>query len=73
MGVSECNEWVFTFGFGQPSAGHCVRIKGTFDEARAKMFKKYGTEWSMQYSAEEWAQIEQKPHRWYPIETEIPF
>ena len=46
--------WFFTFGYGQPHAGHYVRIYGTFDSAREKMFRKYGSAWGFQYSEEEW-------------------
>ena len=46
--------WIFTFGTGQPHAGHYVRIYGTFDSAREKMFRKYGSAWGFQYSEEEW-------------------
>lgn len=46
--------WVFTFGAGQKHEGHFVRISGTFEEARAEMFARYGKEWAFQYSEEEW-------------------
>lgn len=46
--------WVFTFGLGQKHAGHFVRICGSFDEARAEMFARYGREWAFQYSEQEW-------------------
>lgn len=44
--------WVFTFGSGHEHEGHYVKIKGTFEEARAKMFERYGTAWAFQYSDE---------------------
>lgn len=35
-------DWIFTFGCGQEHAGHYVKIHGTYDEARAEMFRRYG-------------------------------
>lgn len=49
--------WVFTFGCGQPNAGHYVVIEGEFFEARRKMMERYGRQWSMQYSEREWERI----------------
>lgn len=46
--------WVFTFGCGQPNAGHFVRIKGTFEDAREEMFRRYGKHWAYQYSEAQW-------------------
>lgn len=46
--------WVFTFGCGHEHEGHYVKIKGTFEEARAKMFERYGNAWAFQYSEEAW-------------------
>lgn len=46
--------WYFTFGCGQEHAGHYVKIKGTFSEARAKMFDRFGDKWAFQYSEQEW-------------------
>lgn len=34
--------------------GHYVKFYGTFDEARKKMFDKYGPHWAFQYSEAEW-------------------
>lgn len=48
--------WVFTFGCGQRHAGHFVRLSGTHDEAREKMFRLFGEEWCWQYSEEQWAE-----------------
>lgn len=57
--------WIFTFGCGQQHAGFYVKIWGTFGEARQKMFDKYGSEWSFQYSEEKWKEIENDPRAWY--------
>jgi len=46
--------WYMTFGWTQKHAGFYVKIYGTFNEARKKMFDKYGREWSFQYSEDEW-------------------
>lgn len=73
MRVNKCNEWVFTFGCGQPNAGHCVRIKGNYGEARSKMCERYGTVWAFQYAADEWDEWKKNPQRAWMMETEIPF
>lgn len=51
--TGECN-WIFTFGNGQKHAGHYVKIYGTFWTARSEMFRRYGKDWSLQYSEDEW-------------------
>ena len=66
--------WYFTFECGQKYAGHYVRIFGTFDEARKKMFDRYGSEWCLQYFEAEWKSYEEKcraEHREWMIETEL--
>ena len=65
------NEWVFTFGIGQPLAGYCIRIAGTYGEARAKMWEQFGDRWAFQYGAEEWDEMKKNPNRIYPMEKEI--
>ena len=61
--------WIFTFGCGQKYCNKYVRIFGTFDSARAKMFEKYGEEWAFQYTEEEWADWEKRRPAYLPIET----
>lgn len=63
--------WIFTFGCGQEHAGKCVRIKGSFAEARAKMIERYGINWAFQYSTEEWEKYKNDPNRWWKMEEEI--
>lgn len=63
--------WIFTFGCGQKHAGKYVKIRGTFDSARRKMFDKYGYDWSIQYSEEEWEKIKSNPDRRWPMEEEL--
>lgn len=70
MNAVEC-WWIFTFGCGQQHAGRYVRIWGTFDEARRKMFEKFGREWSVQYSEVDWNRMKNDPNRKYAIETEM--
>jgi hypothetical protein len=52
-------EWIFTFGFGQPHANGFTRIFGTFNSAREEMFRRYGRQWSMQYPTEAAAGVEE--------------
>lgn len=42
--------WYFTFGYGHVHPNKFVIIYGTHGSARAEMFRRYGKEWSMQYS-----------------------
>lgn len=63
--------WIFTFGSGQQYAGHYVKIKGTWDSAREKMFAKYGKDWGFQYSEKEWEKFENDPDRLWPMEKEL--
>jgi hypothetical protein len=47
--------YYFTFGFGQKHAdGFHVIEAITYKEARARMFDRFGKEWSMQYAEDEW-------------------
>lgn len=55
--------WIFTFGFEQAHPGKYVKVYGDFDEARNKMCLKYGKNWCMQYSPEEWGKIEKRNPR----------
>lgn len=63
--------WIFTFGCGQENAGKYVKIRGTFQEARAKMFEKYGEEWAFQYSEKNWEEMKADKTRMYRMETEL--
>lgn len=62
------NYWCFTFGYGQEYAGHYVKVKGTYGEARQKMFDKYGDKWCFQYSEDEWSEMENDPNRYWEME-----
>ena len=68
----EHTEWVFTFGSGQyPFNSKCVRIHGTYGDARKKMFDLVGSKWGFQYSAEQWDEMKNDKSRIYPLEEEI--
>ena len=68
--MSEEKRWyIFTFGCGQQHANQYVRIYGTFGSARQKMFDRYGSEWSFQYTQEEWDDWERRRPPYLPIET----
>jgi len=56
--------YIFTFGVGQPHAGHFVKLAGTLNETREEMFRLFGDAWSFQYKyakgmelIEEWRYI----------------
>ena len=51
-------EYYFTFGFNQPHEGcyHIIKANSS-NEARAEMFSKFGTKWSMQYNSAEEAGV----------------
>ena len=58
--------WIFTFFCdGTEKEGKCVKIKGTYGEARAKMIDKYGTHFAFQYSEKEWERDWNDPNRIY--------
>ena len=69
--MTEPQWWIFTFGSGQPNAGHYVKFYGTYGEARDKMFEKYGIDWGFQYSEEEWLEDLNNPNRTWTMETEL--
>jgi len=51
-------EYVFTFGFGQPHENCYHVIKANhWEEARMKMFERFGNKWSMQYESKEQAGV----------------
>ena len=56
--IESPQEWIFTFGCGQPNDKRFVRITGTYVSAREEMFRRYGRKWSMQYSSEEKAGVQ---------------
>lgn len=47
-------KWYFTFGSGQKHNGKYFVIVGISENARRKMFERFGPKWSMQYSEEQW-------------------
>ncbi len=71
MEYDKTREWIFTFGFGQPNEGKCVRIQGDYGEARKKMMDLYGPEWGFQYPAEQWEEWKKDPDRAWMMEKEV--
>lgn len=63
--------WYFTFGAGHEHAGTYVRIQGSYNSARDKMFEKYGSKWAFQYPESEWKKMVNNKHRLYSLETEL--
>lgn len=49
-------EWLFTFGSGQQHDGRFVRIFGSFEDARERMCRVFGTAWCDQY---DWRRFDQ--------------
>jgi hypothetical protein len=52
--TEEEQNWYFTFGFGQRHNGKFVKIFGTCDSTRKKMFEQFGDKWSFQYPPKRW-------------------
>lgn len=52
-------KWYFTFGFGQPHENcyHVIEAENS-NEARNKMFERFGKKWSFQYDSAEAAGVE---------------
>lgn len=50
-------DWYFTFGCNQAHEGYYHVINGTKDEAREKMFQRFGAKWSMMYESAEAAGV----------------
>lgn len=70
IGLKEQPEWwIFTFGYGQENEGKFVRIHGTYESARGKMFSEFGDKWAFQYSQEEWDDWKKRCPEYIPVET----
>lgn len=67
-------DYIFTFGVDKDiygdNAGHYVKIHGTYDSAREKMFEMYGKNWAFQYDADEYFEYFKK-NPWVPMEKEL--
>ena len=61
--------WIFTFCADSPNGGRCVRLRGTYGNARLKMFELFGDKWAFQYREDAWKR-NQKLYN-YMLETEI--
>lgn len=62
-GMRDEREWIFTFGFKHIHSGtqmrdRFVRIRGTFEDARAVMVQRFGKTWAFQYESEEEAGVQ---------------
>lgn len=61
--MTDQRDWIFTFGFdhfaedGTTLRNRFVRIHGTYDEARAEMFRLFGRKWAFQYASEDEAGV----------------
>ena len=53
-----CQDWWFTFGWGQPHHNCYVIIHGTRESARQEMIIRYGQRWAMQYGSAKEAGVE---------------
>lgn len=68
--MSESKKWyIFTFGVGQEHEGHYIKIYGTYDSAREKMFEMYGDKWAFQYDEERWQKWEHERPDWMKPEV----
>jgi hypothetical protein len=47
--LTEQEEWLFSFGYGQAHPNKYVRIKGSWSEARDEMVRRHGIKWAFQY------------------------
>lgn len=64
--------WIFTFLCdGTEKEGKCVKIKGTYGEARGKMIDKYGTHFAFQYPERLWEKQWNDMQRVYALEDII--
>lgn len=64
--------WIFTFLCdGTEKEGKCVKIKGTYGEAREKMIDKYGTHFAFQYPERLWEKQWNDMQRVYALEDII--
>ncbi len=60
-------DWCFTFcGYHTHHTGYVI-IRGTWTEARTKMFDEFGTHWGFQYTSKEEAEVD----RWGLKEVKI--
>jgi hypothetical protein len=50
-------DWYFTFPQEHKYKNGYVRIVGTYSSARKEMFRRFGSNWAMQYSSAETAGV----------------
>lgn len=51
---NKCYTWYFTFGLGSKYPRKYVKIIGSYDYARKRMFDIFGSDWAFQYSEDAW-------------------
>lgn len=59
--------WYFTYGVDHEYSNYYTKIKGTYHDARAKMFELHGDKWCWQYSEDEWDEIKNDPKRFWDM------
>jgi len=69
--MNKKEEWIFTFCCGSENGGKCVRIAGSYREARDEMVARFGSEWAFQYPAEEWDEWKEDPIKAGYLEKEV--
>ena len=63
------NKYYFTFGEGQSNHGKYVVIEATSsDIARKRIFDKFGSKWSFEYTEDEWYENGIPQHETYKYE-----
>ena len=72
--TGEKTNWIFTFGSNHVFPRRYVKIYGTYQSARQKMYDAFGSKWAFQYTEQEWKEKnESLKYRYlgYKPETEI--
>lgn len=53
------HEWIFTFGLGLfNNPARFIKVRGTYEGARAEVCRRFGTKWAFQYATEEAAGVQ---------------
>lgn len=67
--MEEKQWYIFTFGYSQQHQNQYVKIYGTYNSARQKMFDKYGNKWAFQYTEDSWKEWERTRPSYLSVET----
>jgi hypothetical protein len=54
MPKESAQDYYFTFEMSHEHGNRYVKIHGTFNEAREKMFARFGDKWAFQYNIAQW-------------------